>query len=148
MYHRHSRLPTEVPEADALLHKLSDDGGMTVPSCYVHRGHPKLKKNTLFYFSRKLSKNLIFNEGGRSTADEQLDHISVAALCGDVEWGRVCDSVPAHKSILARVHHMANKWRLCPAGGDNVLVKFEQFLKNTRGTSFCRNVSRCVPILK
>ena len=48
--HRHSSLPTEVPQADALLHKLSDDRWVAVSSCYVHRRHPKLKQKHLKHF--------------------------------------------------------------------------------------------------
>ena len=40
--HRHAGLPAEVPEADALLDELGDDGGVAVARGDVHRGHPQL----------------------------------------------------------------------------------------------------------
>ena len=53
----------------------------------------------------------------------------------NIFWTLVCPRIPRCVKIQ-------------PACGDNILVKFEQFLKNTRGATFCRNVCWCIAILK
>ena len=104
--HRHSRLSTEVPQADALLHKLRDDGGVAVSSCYVYWRHTKLKKKLkhIWKFVKKKC-NLIFIQGWRSATDEELDDISVTSLSGNVEWGWVRDTVPAKEN-----QNGSNRW--------------------------------------
>ena len=65
---RHAELAAQVPEGDVLLDKLRDDSGVAVPGGQVDRGHP----------------GLVLVQGRGAVADEQLDHVSVAALSGHV----------------------------------------------------------------
>ena len=108
----HAELAAQVPERDVLLDKLRDDGGVPVPGGQVDRRHP----------------GLVLVQRRGAVTDEQLDHVSVAALGGHVQRGAVGDPVPAR--------------------GHDALVKLEQLLQHPHTPLLGSNVGRSVPILK
>ena len=108
---RHAELPAEVPQGDVLLHELADDGAVAEPGGQVDRRHP----------------GLVLVQRGGSTAQQQLDHVSVTALSRHVERGGVGDPVPV--------------------GRHDALVELEQLLQHADTALLGGNVGGGVTIL-
>ena len=108
---RHAELPAEVPQRDVLLHELADDGAVAEPGGQVDRRHP----------------GLVLVQRGGSTAQQQLDDVSVTALSRHVERGGVGDPVPV--------------------GRHDALVELEQLLQHPHAAFLCGDVCGGVAVL-
>ena len=109
---RHPELPAEVPQGDVLLHELADDGAVAEPGGEVDRRHP----------------GLVLVQRGGSAAQQELHHVSVAALSGHVERRGVGDPVSV--------------------GRHDALVKLQQFLQHPHAAFLGGDVCGGVPVLR
>ena len=109
---RHTELPAEVPQGDVLLHELADDGAVAEPGGEVDRRHP----------------GLVLVQRGGSAAQQELHHVSVAALSGHVERGGVRDPVPV--------------------GRHDALVELQQFLQHPHAAFLGGDVCGGVAVLR
>ena len=101
----HAQLPAQIPQRNVLLDKLRDDGGVAISSCQVHRSHPCL----------------VLIQWRGSISYQQLHHISVTPLRGNMERSAVSELVPAR--------------------GHDILVKLQQLLQHSNTAFLSSNVS-------